>query len=532
MEKIVNTASKSNSRSVWIQSLLFGITFECVLIAVQFAGEPQGSFFIELHNLAEVSHYPFFRLVDLFRVDSEIIGTICMILYVLLMVFVWTFGYYWLRQSVLARLTRNGISKHKQLLMLLGFAILAVTIAARQFADYHFDHPTPFAPSSEAKSVAEGNNAFALDLYNRLKGQPENLFFSPYSISAGMGMVWAGARGQTGQEIAGVMHFKLPQNSLHTAFGELGGRMNNVQHWNHLTLREANSFWFQRDYPLMAAFTNLIRVNYDAEGHAVDFAHSAQHAGEEISAWIEKKTGGRIKRACDAAGLGPDTRLALCNAIYFKGEWANQFKRSQTESAPFHISTNESITVPMMRQKAHFRIVHDNDFDFDDEHKLNLLEMPYYGRDISMVILLPQEKDGLAALEQQLTLAQLNSWLGMLDAESPHEANIALPRFTIRRNIDMVPRLKESGITSLFDGNADLSSMEPTKNLKVSDFLHEAFVEVNEHGTEATAMNLVVAKTKGITDHLWMDHPFIFLIRENTTGSILFLGRMLDPTKQ
>ncbi len=521
----MNTTSKSKGRSLWVQAGLFGIAFECVLIVELFAQNKQGSFFIELYNFATASHYPFFWLLDFFHVESNILGTIWLILYEFVMVLVWTLGFYWIRQSVMRRLARHGFFKRKQLIVVLGVAILAGATAVWHIVAHHFDRPTPFTASPEAKSVVEGNNAFALDLYQSLKSQPENLFFSPYSISAGMGMVYAGARGLTEHEIAAAMHFNTPQNNLHTAFGELGNRINHVQHWNHLVLREANSLWFQQDCPLKAAFTDSIHKNYHAEERPVDFKHSAQSTGREISAWIEKKTGGRLKRACDPAMLTPDTRLALCNAIYFKGEWANQFKRSHTEPWQFHVTTNETVSVPMMNQKENFKIVH----DFDGQ--VSLLEMPYYGRDVSMIILLPLEVDGLIGLEQQLTLIQLNSWLAMLDKTSSHEAFIALPRFTIRRNIEMVQQLKGMGITSLFAGKADLSGMEGSTNLFISDFLHEAFVEVNEHGTEAAAMTLQLAKTKSITDRFIADHPFIFLIRENATGSILFLGRMADPAK-
>jgi serpin B len=351
------------------------------------------------------------------------------------------------------------------------------------------------------------------------------LFFSPYSISTGMGMVYAGARGHSEREIAAAMRFNLPQDNLHAAFGELAARMNNVQHWDHLALRDANSLWFQRDYSFTPAFMNLVRTNYHADARPVDFRSGAQSAGREMSAWIRQRTGGRLEPAFNSGVLTADTRLALCNAIYFNGEWASQFKHSQTKPAPFHVCTNETITVPMMRQKADFKTARDVDA------QVNVLEMPYYGRDLSMIILMPGEMDGLTGLEQQLNPVNLKSWMAMLDQQAPREIWILLPRFTVTRNIDLAGQLKTMGLASIFRKTADLSGMEATTNLYVSDFFHQAFVEVNEHGTEATAMTIAVAATKSMTGSFVVDHPFIFLIRENATGTILFLGRMVDPTK-
>ncbi|HZQ46774.1 MAG TPA: serpin family protein, partial [Verrucomicrobiae bacterium] len=250
--------------------------------------------------------------------------------------------------------------------------------------------------------------------------------------------------------------------------------------------------------------------------------------GREMSAWVEKKTGNRLKDAVKPALLAPNTTLALCNTIYFKGRWANQFRRSHTEPQPFSIATNQSVTVPMMYQKAVFKSGH---VPYEDDLYLQLLELPYYGRDLSMIILLPGQVDGLPEVERQLSPARLGDWLADLDKRSPQTTHVFLPRFTIERSVDLKKELTSMGVATLFDMRADLSGMESSTNLYISDVLHQTFIEVNEHGTEAAAMTLTTAKTKGIDDRFVADHPFIFLIRDNATGSILFLGRVVDPTK-
>jgi serine protease inhibitor len=355
--------------------------------------------------------------------------------------------------------------------------------------------------------------------------QPGNLFFSPYSIFAGLGMVHAGARGQTERELAAALHFTMPPEALQSAFGELAARMESVQHWRHLTLLPANSLWCQRDYPLAPAFEDLIRAGYHGEVIPVDFKRSPQEAASKLAAWIGRKTRGRLGTAFDPGIVTTDTRLALCNAIYFKGTWASPFDASETRPGPFYITADQAVTVPMMDHVADFNMGHSEDYT------ISFLELPYYGRDLSMIILLPDKADGLPDLEQQLDTTNLQTWLGRLDQGGPDKTVVYMPRFSFMRSVDMVPALKGMGVTNLFDMDADLSGMDNTTNLFISDVLHQAFVEVNEQGTEAAAMTLGMAKAKGGPSSFIANHPFLFLIRENATGTILFLGRMIDPTK-
>jgi serpin B len=257
----------------------------------------------------------------------------------------------------------------------------------------------------------------------------------------------------------------------------------------------------------------------------VDF--SDPDAGREINAWVKRKTSGKIEHIIDPSALNNGTALVLCNAIYFKGKWTTEFNPKKTEPAPFHISTNASdtVTVPMMQQQSDCKMISADDV-------VELIELPYSGRDLSMIILLPQDVGGLDGLEQMLTTDNLRTWLQRLDGARPEKTSVLLPRFKFTREFDLVNSLKALGMRSLFNvHDANLSGMDPTDNLFVSDAVHKALVEVNEEGTEAAAATRVTVKMRGMNHNrsFTADHPFIFLIRERGSGSILFLGRLVRP---
>jgi serpin B len=515
---------------------LLGIVFELVLLLLCYV-LPECWLQVEVRNFTLITHFPLMILMmvlaGVLGHNEEFAAILGLPICLAIMASIWGFLIYLVTRLVKGVLDRLGVSPRQKLVVRCGVGFLGVVILLWTIVANLPATPIPFMVTPEVKSTVDGNTAFALDLYQKLKDRPANLFFSPYSISTALAMTYAGARGQTEAEMAGVLHFNLAQTNLPMAFSELGARMTRIQRWNRITLTTANSLWCQKDYHFTDAFLNLIRKFYQADARQVDFIHSAPAATKEINGWVERKTNRKIKDTVEPGQFTDLTRLVLCNAIYFKGKWQHQFKARDTEPAPFHVTTNETLTVPMMHQKAHFKTAR------SDDRSVELLELPYSGNDLSMIILLPEveypspdvEPPGLPDLEQKLTADNLRTWLTLLDQAYPHETEVALPRFTTAQSFDLVKELQSLGMTSAFNGDANFSGMDATTNLFVSDVIHKAFVEVNESGTEATAVSLNMALSMGIVGCFIVDHPFIFLIRENGSGTILFLGRIVDPTK-
>jgi serpin B len=512
---------------------LLGIVFELVLILLCFV-LPDGWLSVEVRNFTIITHFPLFLVMEGLRFgESAPTAVLGLLVALALMGSFWGFLIFLVTRLARRALARFTFSRRQKFVIWCGVGFLFSIILALLIIAARPETPISFTVSPDVKSVVGGNTAFALDLYQKLKEQPGNLFFSPYSISTALAMTYAGARGQTESETTKVLHFNLAQTNLPAAFGALGARMNQIQRWNRITLVVANSLWCQQDYHFTDAFLDLVHKYYDAEARQVDFKHSPQAASSEINKWAERNTKGKIKGMLEPGQLAPDVRLVLCDAIYFKGKWQHQFKVSDTKSAPFHVTTNETVTVPMMYQKSHFKTAR------SDDSAVELLELPYSGGDLSMIILLPEvefllpdvEQPGLPDLEQKLTAGNLRAWLAKLDQAGAHETWVALPRFTTTQSFELVKELQSLGMTSAFNGDADFSGLDVTTNLFVSDVIHKAFVEVNESGTEAAAVTLTMARTTGMARRFIVDHPFIFLIRENGSGSILFLGRIVDPTK-
>ena len=298
--------------------------------------------------------------------------------------------------------------------------------------------------SPDVKLVVDGNNAFAVDLYQQLKGQQSNLFFSPFSIYASLAMVHAGARGQTEKEVENVLHINLSLTNTSNAFRSLATQMNDVQSWNHVTLAMANSLWAQQDYGFNGDFLTSVKKNYQADAYNVDFKSSPQSASERINTWVDEKTKGNIKYLVKADQLAKDERLMLCNAIYFKGKWAQQFDVKDTQPSPFFISSNETVSVPMMHQNSSFKMA------YIDDNDLCLLELPYIRNDFSMVILLPGNVDGLATIEQQLSAEKLQGWLDKLRDRSESKIDVEIPRFKSSKSYDLVKVLNRLGASMLF----------------------------------------------------------------------------------
>lgn len=377
---------------------------------------------------------------------------------------------------------------------------------------------------SPAKTVAEGNTEFALDLYDQLKGKEGNLFFSPYSISTALAMTYAGARGETEKQMAEALHFSLSQEALHPAFSSLQAGLNEVQKKGHVKLAIANSLWPHKKYPFKKDFMELVENNYGTSITSLDYAKETEKARQTINKWVEDKTNNKIKDLIKPGILNALTRMVLANAIYFKGNWASQFKKKFTRDMPFRINPSKKIKAPMMFQK--------HEFGYYTDNQIQVLEMPYVGEQLSMVVLLPKKVDGLAQIEKSLSAAKLKQWTGKLRKT---EVETWFPKFKMTLAFSLAEKLIALGMINAFDmGRADFSGMDGTKMLFISAVIHKAFVEVNEEGTEAAAATAVMMMkvSARMYPQFRADHPFIFLIRDKATDSILFMGRVVDPTDE
>ena len=376
---------------------------------------------------------------------------------------------------------------------------------------------------TDKDSVVEGNHQFTFDLYSRVGKDDGNLFFSPFSISTALAMTCAGARGNTETQMAQTLHFSLGQGRLHPGYSVLMQELQAEPTQSGFELSIANALWGQSGYEFHKEFIDITRDYYDAGFKEADFVKNAEQARATINRWVEEKTRDKIKELIKPGILTDLTRLVLTNAIYFKGKWMSQFKKERTGLEPFELMSGEKVEVPMMSQTR--------EFHYSEDETRQVLEMPYEGGKLSMAVLLPKERKGLKELEGLLKAENFNHWVSTLQKQ---EVIVSLPKFRMTSEFLLSEALKSLGMTDAFDAAADFSGMTPDPvGLYISEVIHKTFVDVNEEGTEAAAATAVVVRaTAALLEFrpvFRADHPFIFIIRDKSSDSILFIGRVMDP---
>ena len=378
------------------------------------------------------------------------------------------------------------------------------------------------AQNKDLATLVEGNNQFALDLYQQLGNKSGNKFFSPYSISTALGMTYGGAKGQTAQEMAHTLHFALENEQLHPAFGALIRQIQGTDKKRDFQLTTANSLWGHKDFKLNANFLRITQTDYQAGFHLVDFVNDAEGARQKINGWVEDKTNNKIKELLQPKTLTLNTRLVLINAIYFKGTWLEQFSKKETRLEEFTIPSSLAVKVPTMNKTFFVKYLGNEDFQ--------LVQLPYKDNEVSMVIILPQKKNGLAEVEKKLSPKMLQQ--GVAEAKMTN-VHISLPKFKLTEEFNLGKDLTALGMKEAFLPEvADFTGMGGS--LFIGQVIHKAFVDVHEEGTEAAGataviMDLPAAPPPPLHVPFKADHPFLFLVRHNVTGSILFMGRVHDP---
>jgi len=385
---------------------------------------------------------------------------------------------------------------------------------------------SPNVSTSEQALLVEGNSAFALELYQALKEEEGNLFYSPYSISLALAMTYAGASGETAQQMADTLHFLLEQERLHPAFNwldaELARRGEGAEgkDGEGFRLNIVNAIWGQKDYEFLSDFLDVLAENYGAELRILDFMTETEKSRLTINDWVSDQTEGRIEDLIPQGAIDEWTRLVLTNAIYFNAAWAYPFNGNITADGPFYLLDGGQVSVPMMKQTE--------SFGYTEGEGYQAVELLYDGGELSMVILLP-EAGNFQAFEEGLQAQQI---CDVISGLQPTEVALTMPKFEFDSEFSLKDTLAGMGMPIAFSSDADFSGMTGNPELFISDVVHKAFVAVDEAGTEAAAATAVIMKLTAVPEppvEVTMDRPFIFLIRDIETGAILFVGRVMNP---
>jgi serpin B len=379
--------------------------------------------------------------------------------------------------------------------------------------------PPPVEWSADMQAIADANNRFALALYGKLRDSEKgNIFFSPYSVHTALGMTEPGARGATREQMVSVLHLPADEQKR-LASGDI------CRYYSHpragVSLAVANAVWGQKGFPWRPEFLAIQHDRFAASFHEADFASNPDTERQRINKWVEEQTKEKIKDLLKPPHIDSMTRMVLANAIHFKGTWTTQFKPEKTRDAPFHLADGPRVVVPLMNTKAKCRWGY-----LDERQGGMILDLPYSGGEMSMVVLLPKLPDGLPEIERQLSSDSLAKWLGGM---RPGEVSVSMPKFRFERDYDLPVHLKALGMVDAFNPvRADFSGMADS-SLSIGAVAHKAFIEVNEEGTEAAAATAVVTRAFGFPPSFYIDHPFLLLIRDTKHGTILFMGRVMNP---
>lgn len=375
----------------------------------------------------------------------------------------------------------------------------------------------PPATDAELAALVNDQSRFGLRLYGALRSGEGNLFLSPFSVAAALSMTTAGARGETLAEFRGALGESLEPARVHMAFAALQTDLIAVEDAPY-ELAIANALWTQEGKAFEAPFLATLRDEYASALEPADFNTQPEAERVRLNAWVKAQTRDRIDDLFPRGSILPTTRLVLANAISFLGTWEHQFEEKRTREGDFHLADGTKVKTPLMSQAKSFPHASVGD--------VQVVELPYKGGRLSMVVLLPRSHDGLPPLEAKLT----TNWLAAaLESLRETRVNVVLPKFEFKADAALSHALRELGVKQVFTQEADLSGMDGTHDLYLQAALHKAYVRVDEKGTEAAAATGMVFGVKSIPPQFRADRPFLFLIRDRKTGTILFLGRLVEP---
>jgi len=372
--------------------------------------------------------------------------------------------------------------------------------------------------------LASSGNEFAIDLFKELGKEQENIVFSPVSISSALAIAYAGAKNNTAREMGYTLNFPAGQSSLHPVFRDFLDSLTSANLEKGTELKIANGLWIQENFRLLPEYTDLGKTYYSAQIENVSFKSYTEQekSRKKINDWVEKQTNYKIQNLIPEGILNELTRLIITNAVYFNGNWTNPFEKDNTRPSIFHISSAVSIKTDFMHQKE---VV-----GYYEDEEIQAIQLLYKGKKNSMIILLPKEKEGWKLVSSVLTLERLDIIRNRFQRE---EVEIAVPRYSIESEFSLKKMLEHLGMQEAFSNDADFSGITGQEDLTIDDVLHKAFIEVNETGTEAAAATAVIMALKSALEEknirFTADHPFLYFITDLNTGSIIFMGRLVQP---
>ena len=422
--------------------------------------------------------------------------------------------------------------KHGSILPIVALVVAAVVVGAALLFAFPYKPTQPprvnavNATEKGIRTVVNDTNTFAVSMYHELENSRGNVFFSPYSIYSAMAIVYEGAEGNTEKQLQEKIPF--PEKAiLEPNFAAIYNRINNAS--KDYTLRTGNALWIQKGFPINSNYQQRVEEYYGAKAALVDFKNQPVKSVQTINDFISKQTNGRIPEILDPTDPAVrDYKLVITNAIYFKGTWKYKFNPKDTKEQNFYVSKDKTVKVQMM----HMYPEH-TEFNYADLGFAQVLELPYKG-ELSMVIILPNKTNTtIQDVENRMTPKTLDTWLSSMH-ENSHFDVIAIPKFEFMTSYSLNKNFMDMGITDLFSDAADLKGIS-SKPLKVDEIIHKAYVKVDEEGTEAAAATAVTVGLTAVAPRYHVDfvadHPFIFLIRDNKTGAILFMGKVVDPSE-
>ena len=377
---------------------------------------------------------------------------------------------------------------------------------------------------ADIQKQVEGNSIFALNLLQKLYNDKDNLIISPFSISNAMAILYAGAKHDCAEEIQNTMHFAENSENFHAVFYGINQFLQSLNS-SHTKIAHANGLWVQEDYTFLDDYLDLCKKYYGSALFSTDFKNETEKSRKKINKWVADITRNKIVELFAQGIINDLTRLVITNAIYMNAQWELPFDPEKTKDDEFTLHSGKKITTKFMNHYGEYFLYFSND-------TFQCVSLPYKRNKLSMVILLPANETLMPSLIQSMNLDNLDYWMGQMTNKNVEQ--LAIPRFSFEAYFDLGETLQNMGILKVFTDDADLSGMTGKKDLKVSKVVHKAFIEVNEEGTEAAAATGVVAVEKSampekIPTRFIADHPFIYIIKDNTHNNILFMGVLHNP---